>query len=97
MQHESWLDAAAGAVGAQSAPNADLVIHAVIMGAPGFAKLKSRRSAALFSIACGYPDANDTARLATNPIDKLLLDRDLLRSRRCRVLRTPSEPRSFIV
>jgi hypothetical protein len=30
----------------------------------------------VFSIACGYPDANDSARLATDPIYKLLLDRD---------------------
>jgi hypothetical protein len=30
----------------------------------------------VFSIACGYPDANDAARLATDPIHKLLLDRD---------------------
>jgi Transposase DDE domain group 1 len=30
----------------------------------------------VFAIACGYPDANDAARLATDPIHKLLLDRD---------------------
>ena len=30
----------------------------------------------VFSIACGYPDANDSARLATDPIHKMLLDRD---------------------
>ena len=30
----------------------------------------------VFSIACGYPDANDAARLAADPIHKLLLDRD---------------------
>ena len=30
----------------------------------------------VFSIACGYPDANDAARLADDPIHKLLLDRD---------------------
>jgi len=30
----------------------------------------------VFSIACGYPDANDSARLASDPIHKLLLDRD---------------------
>ena len=29
-----------------------------------------------FSIACGYPDANDSARLSGDPIHKLLLDRD---------------------
>ncbi len=30
----------------------------------------------VFAIACGYPDANDAARLAGDPIHKLLLDRD---------------------
>ena len=30
----------------------------------------------VFSIACGYPDANDAARLAADPMHKLLLDRD---------------------
>jgi Transposase DDE domain group 1 len=30
----------------------------------------------VFSIACGYPDANDAARLAADPIHKMLLDRD---------------------
>lgn len=30
----------------------------------------------IFAIACGYPDANDSARLASDPIHKLLLDRD---------------------
>jgi DDE family transposase len=30
----------------------------------------------VFSIACGYPDANDSARLAMDPIHKLLMDRD---------------------
>jgi len=30
----------------------------------------------VFSIACGYPDANDSARLSGDPIHKLLLDRD---------------------
>jgi hypothetical protein len=30
----------------------------------------------VFAIACGYPDANDSARLASDPIHKLLLDRD---------------------
>src|SRR5437016_4591989 len=29
----------------------------------------------VFSIACGYPDANDSARLSGDPIHKLLLDR----------------------
>ena len=30
----------------------------------------------VFSIACGYPDGNDSARLGADPIHKLLLDRD---------------------
>src|SRR6202167_1307498 len=30
----------------------------------------------VFSIACGYPDANDSARLSEDPIHKLLLYRD---------------------
>ena len=30
----------------------------------------------VFSIACGYPDANDAARLAADPMHKMLLDRD---------------------
>jgi hypothetical protein len=30
----------------------------------------------VFSIACGYPDANDSARLFGDPIHKLLLDHD---------------------
>ena len=30
----------------------------------------------VFSIACGYPDAKDAARLAADPIHKMLLDRD---------------------
>jgi hypothetical protein len=30
----------------------------------------------VFGIACGYPDANDSARLSGDPIYKLLLDRD---------------------
>lgn len=32
----------------------------------------------LFPLACGYPDANDSARLAHDPVHKLLLDRDPL-------------------
>ncbi len=32
----------------------------------------------LFGIACGYADANDAARLADDPIQKILLDRDAL-------------------
>jgi hypothetical protein len=35
----------------------------------------------VFSIACGYPDANDCARLAGDPIHKLLLDRDPVEGR----------------
>lgn len=30
----------------------------------------------VFAIACGYPDANDAARLSSDPIHKMLLDRD---------------------
>jgi hypothetical protein len=30
----------------------------------------------VFSIACGYPDANDSARLSADPIHKMLLERD---------------------
>ncbi len=30
----------------------------------------------VFTLACGYPDANDAARLADDPVHKLLLDRD---------------------
>jgi Transposase DDE domain group 1 len=30
----------------------------------------------MFSIACGYADANDSARLGADPIHKMLLDRD---------------------
>jgi hypothetical protein len=32
----------------------------------------------LFGIACGYADGNDAARLASDPIHKLLLDRDAI-------------------
>jgi hypothetical protein len=35
----------------------------------------------VFSIACGYPDANDSACLASDPICKLLLDRDPVEGR----------------
>jgi hypothetical protein len=35
----------------------------------------------VFSIACGYPDANDSARLSGDPIHKLLLDRDPVEGR----------------
>jgi len=38
--------------------------------------LKDLFSQRVFSIACGYPDANDSARLAADPIHKMLLDRD---------------------
>ena len=30
----------------------------------------------LFGIACGYPDGNDAARLANDPVHKLIVDRD---------------------
>ncbi len=35
----------------------------------------------VFSIACGYPDANDSARLSGDPIHKLLVDRDPIEGR----------------
>jgi hypothetical protein len=35
----------------------------------------------VFSMACGYPDANDSARLSEDPIYKLLLDRDPIEGR----------------
>jgi hypothetical protein len=35
----------------------------------------------VFAIACGYPDANDSARLASDPMHKMLLDRDPLAGR----------------
>jgi hypothetical protein len=35
----------------------------------------------VFAVACGYPDANDSARLASDPIHKMLLDRDPLSGR----------------
>ena len=35
----------------------------------------------VFAIACGYPDANDAARLGEDPIHKLLLDRDPIKGR----------------
>ena len=35
----------------------------------------------VFSIACGYPDANDSARLSEDPIHKLLLDREPIEGR----------------
>jgi hypothetical protein len=36
----------------------------------------------IFAIACGYPDGNDAARLAQDPIHKLLLERDPLAGER---------------
>src|ERR1035441_1785052 len=38
--------------------------------------LKELLAQRVFSIACGYPDANDAARLAAGPLPKMLLDRD---------------------
>src|ERR1700685_84219 len=35
----------------------------------------------VFSIACGYPEANDSARLASDPICEMLLDRDPVEGR----------------
>jgi hypothetical protein len=39
-------------------------------------RLKDLFAQRVFSIACGYPDANDSARLAADPMHKMLLDRD---------------------
>jgi hypothetical protein len=39
-------------------------------------QLKQLFAQRVFSIACGYPDANDSARLGSDPIYKMLLDRD---------------------
>ncbi|MBZ5498881.1 MAG: transposase [Acidobacteriia bacterium] len=33
----------------------------------------------IYGIACGYADCNDAARLANDPVQKLLLDRDPIR------------------
>lgn len=38
--------------------------------------LKDLLAQRVFSIACGYPDANDSARLSADPMHKMLLDRD---------------------
>jgi hypothetical protein len=38
--------------------------------------LKELLEQLVFSIACGYPDANDSARLGADPVHKMLLDRD---------------------
>ena len=43
--------------------------------------LKELVAQRVFSIACGYPDANDAARLAADPIHKMLLDRDPVEGR----------------
>jgi hypothetical protein len=40
--------------------------------------LKELIAQRVYGLACGYPDANDAARLADDPIHKLLLDRDPL-------------------
>ena len=41
--------------------------------------LRDLFSQRIFGIACGYPDANDAARLVNDPVHKLLLDRDPIR------------------
>jgi len=58
----------------------------------------------VFSIACGYPDANDSARLAADPMHKMLLDRDPVvgsdmasSAAADRALKTLLVPSSFIV
>jgi hypothetical protein len=39
-------------------------------------QLKDLMAQRVFSIACGYADANDSARLGADPMHKMLLDRD---------------------
>lgn len=46
--------------------------------AHSFADLLSQR---IYAIACGYPDGNDAERLASDPIHKLLAERDPVRDR----------------
>jgi len=58
------IDALAGCV--RDARQPGKVVH-------GLQELIAQR---VYGIACGYPDANDTARLGDDPIHKLLLDRD---------------------
>ncbi len=41
-------------------------------------RIRELLSQRIFGLACGYADANDAARLAHDPIHKLLLDRDPL-------------------
>ena len=43
--------------------------------------LRELLSQRVFSIACGYPDANDSARLSADPIHKMLLNRDPITGR----------------
>ena len=43
--------------------------------------LRELLSQRVFSIASGYPDANDSARLSADPIHKMLLDRDPITGR----------------
>lgn len=43
--------------------------------------LKELLAQRVFSIACGYPDANDSARLAADPLHKMLLDREPIAGR----------------
>jgi hypothetical protein len=43
--------------------------------------LRELLSQRVFSIACGYPDANDSARLSADPIHKMLLGRDPITGR----------------
>lgn len=44
--------------------------------------LKELIAQRVYGLACGYPDANDAARLGDDPIHKLLLDRDPIRGAR---------------
>jgi len=60
-----WIDRLSGRMSARRAA-----------GGQGRSFLEELLAQRVFSIACGYPDANDAARLAADPIHKMLLDRD---------------------
>ena len=65
--------------------------------------LRDLFSQRVFSIGCGYADANDSARLAADPMHKMLLDRDPVTGldtasqRPCRALKMPLARVSFII
>ena len=67
--------AAEGIFAVSSIPSA--CITASVVFSVGFPfSLKELLAQRVFSIACGYPDANDSARLGADPVHKMLLDRD---------------------